>query len=113
MGKCLEEWVHRPKYRSSMFERYVYILQCFTQTNIDLICDSFIFYSTHVYEETTIETTETPKTNKTDAFGEAQDLATTETTLEEEVARSLETNGILETTSNTIEESGKVCLLAL
>ena len=68
---------------------------------------------TDVYEETTIETTETPKTNRTEAFGEAQDLTTTETTLEEEVARSLETNEMSETTSNTIEESGKVCLLAL
>ena len=104
-----------------MFERYVYILQCFTRTNIHsiyncnfaIICDLFIFYSTDKYEETTIETTETLKANGTEAFGEAKDLTTKETTLEEGMARSLETNEILETTSNTIEESGKVCLLAL
>ena len=63
----------------------------------------FIFYSTDVYEETTLEATETPKTNRTEAFGEAKDLTTTETTLEEEMARSLDTNEISETTPNTIE----------
>ena len=65
------------------------------------------------YEETVIDTTETPKTNGTESFGEAKNLTTTETTLEEEAASSLDTTQISKTTSNTTEESGKVCLLEL